>query len=127
MKKFIFSLTEGVQVIIEAEGLAQARQEYDKLREEAASIKIDLIKRPVRKPIKKGLYENLLDLKEQEFFSVPRTLGQIKEKLSELTLHYPITSFPTYLNRLIRDGVLKRYKGKKDNKEIWFYIELKNE
>jgi len=121
MKKFIFSLSEGVQVVIEAENFAGAQSEFEKTREEIASIKMHIVKLPVKKISRKGLYEYLIELKEGEFFSKPRTLREIKEKLSELALNYPTTTFPPYLNKLVREKILKRTKQNKDGKELWAY------
>ena len=51
----------------------------------------------------------------------PKTVREIKDKLAELAIHKPLTSFPPYLNSLIKEKVLKRTKQNKDGKEIWTY------
>jgi len=121
MKKFIFSISEGIQVVIEATNLTEAQKEYEKVKEEASHIKVKTIKVPSKRPTKKGLYEHLLELKEEGFFLEPKTVREIKDKLAELAIHKPLTSFPPYLNSLIKEKVLKRTKQNKDGKEIWTY------
>lgn len=122
MKKFIFPLTEeGLQVILETDNLEEAYEEYRKLKEEVKSIKIKVLKIPKKKTIKKGIYEHLLELKEEGFFSTPKTIGEIKDKLAELAVHKPLTSFPPYLNPLVNEKILKRNKQERNGRKVWVY------
>lgn len=120
--KFVFPLTkEGIQLIVEADSFVQAQSEYEKAKEEVNAVKTEIIKVSRIVPQKRGIYEHLVELKEKGFFSEPRTISEIKDKLAELTIHKPLTSFPPYLNSLIRDKILKRIKQNKDGKEVWTY------
>ena len=122
MIKFIFPITNnGIQVIIEAESFSEAQKEYEKIKEDSSKVKATVIKLQKIKTPKKGIYEHLLELKEEGFFVEPRTIGEIKNKLAELAIHKPITSFPPYLNSLIKERSLKRTKQNKDSKEVWVY------
>ncbi len=122
MKQFIFPITtDGIQVIIEADSFAIAQEEYEKIKEEASAVKTSVIKVSRIKPAKKGVYEYILELKEEGFFSTPRTISDIKNKLAELAVHKPITSFPPYLNSLIKEKSLKRTKQNKEGKDVWVY------
>lgn len=120
MKKFIFTIREGMQVIIEAENLVKAQEEYEKVKEEASIMKVKIIKTP-RTSTKKGLYDHLLELKDEGFFSETKTLSDIKNKLSQLALNYNITTFPPYLNKLVRERILVRSKKMIGKKEVWAY------
>lgn len=64
----------------------------------------------------------IFSLSKEDFFTMPRSMGEIKEKLGEKGYHYPITNFPPYLLQLIKTGKLRRFKEKKDNKEVWVYV-----
>jgi hypothetical protein len=121
MKKFIFSISDGIQVIVESNSLMEAQKEYEKIKDEVRNIKINTMKVPKKRAIKRGVYEYLLELKEEGFFSNPKTIGDIKDKLAELAIHKPITSFPPYLNNLIKERILQRKKEKINEKEVWVY------
>jgi hypothetical protein len=125
MKKFIFRISDGIQVMIESETLAGAKKEYEIIKQEAGETSIEIPveeKKVSNSSQRKGLYEHLLELKDEGFFANPETLGDIKIKLQEKTLHYPTTTFPPYLNRLIREKTLRRFKQNKDGKEAWVYV-----
>jgi len=121
MRTFIFSLTEGVQVVIEAETFSEAKKEYDKVRVETAAEKIKIMRSPAKNVVRKGIYDYLLEIKEGGFFNSSQTLGDIKNKLAELTINCETTTLPPYLNKLIKEGVLKRSRGLKEGKEAWLY------
>ena len=120
IKSFIFTVAEGLQVVIESNNLTQAQQEYEKVKEEASKVKTRIIKVSKKKPIRKGIYEYILELKEEGFFSKSRTISEIKDKLAELAIHKPLTSFPPYLNSLIRDRILKIHAYQKNKPPIKF-------
>lgn len=121
MAKFIFNVKEGIQTIITAENLKEAQKEFEEILKEAAEVKQNIIKAPIQKTKKPGIYEHILSLREEGFFSDPRTIGDIKTKLSELTYNYPTTSFPTYLKKLIREKLLKRTQKEVNGKIRWVY------
>ncbi|MBI5803449.1 hypothetical protein HY448_02075 [Candidatus Pacearchaeota archaeon] len=123
MKKgFIFPLSEdGIQFVSETDSFAEAQEEYKRVKEELQLMKTEIIKVPKRVQQKKGIYEHLLELKTEGFFLIPKTIGEIKDKLAELAVHKPVTSFPPYLNSLIREKILKRSKQSKDGREVWTY------
>lgn len=121
-KTFIFPLSE-IHVAIEADSFDEAQKEYEKIRQENSKIKIQIAKSPPKKPVKKGLYDHILSLKESGFFAEGRTIGDLKNKLAELTIHCRTTTLPTYLNRLIRENHVGRSKGERDGKEAWIYKE----
>lgn len=119
--KFIYALSEGIHVVIEAGSFSEAQKEYEKIKSEADSTKIKLIHRPVVKSKKRGLKEYLIELKEKDFFNSPRSLRDIKEKLAEMAIHYPTTTLPSYLNPLVQNGFFKRTRGKQGETEVWLY------
>jgi len=121
-KTFIFPLSE-IQVAIEADSFKDAQGEYEKIRQENSNIKIQIAKTPSKKPIKRGLYEHLFEIKKNGFFSEGKTIGDIKNKLAELTVHCKTTTLPPYLNRLVQENILKRTKENKDGKDAWIYKE----
>ena len=120
--KFILELQKGVSVLIEAESIEEAKellaQQFGKAQEEISRTDIGVKKRD----LPKGLYGNLLVIKEEGFFSEPHTLSDIKQKLKELAVHYPSTTFPPYLNRLIKERILRRFKENKKGKTFWVYV-----
>lgn len=125
MRKFILQVAEGIQEVIEVETLDDAKREYQKILAKSEKIvlqKPKIISSTENPPQRKGLYEHLVELKQEDFFANPRTLGEIKLKLEEKTLHYPTTTFPPYLNRLIREKILRRFKKNTDGKEAWVYV-----
>lgn len=120
--KFILELQKGISVLIEAESIEEAKklleQQFGKTLQET-SVAVASEK---KKDIPKGLYSHLLGLKEENFFSTPRSLGDIKARLKELTIHYPSTTFPPYLNRLVRERILRRFQDNKQGKKFWVYV-----
>lgn len=122
--EYLFQLEEGIQIILEASSLDDAKKKFKiRLKEEGIAVKeLTGFKEEKQSKAPKGLSENIIALKGEGFFNTPRALGEIKEKLTELAIHYPITSFPPYLNRLVGQRVLRRFKGKKDGKEAWVYV-----
>ena len=121
IRKFIFPLTGDVQVVIEAMTFSEAWEEYDQIRDEVNLEKIKIIQRPIKKSVKRGIYDYLLEIKDAGFFLEERTIGNIKNKLAELTIHCETSSLPPYLNKLIQENILKRTKGIKEGKEVWLY------
>ena len=120
--KFILEIQKGVSVLIEAESVEEAKgllsQQFGKTLEEVSKTDTGVKK----KDLPKGLYANLLVLKGEGFFSEPRTLSDIKQKLKELAVHYPSTTFPPYLNRLIKVRILRRFQENKEGKTFWVYV-----
>ena len=119
--KFILELRRGVSVLIEADSIEEAKelmeQQFGKAQEISRSDAEDK-----KKDLPKGLYGNILILKEEGFFSTPRTLSDIKHRLKELAVHYPSTTFPPYLNRLIKERILRRFQENKEGKKFWAYV-----
>src|SRR3989338_8437042 len=124
VSKFILELQKGVSVLIKAESVEEAKelfaQKFGKVLQEDP--KIDMKEKKTDLP--KGLYGHILTLKEDGFFSTPRTLKDIKEKLKEFAVHYPSTSFPPYLNRLIQERILRRFQENKEGKKVWVYVNV---
>lgn len=119
-KTFIFPLSE-IQVAIEANSFKEAQEEYDKIRRENSKLKVQIEKSPPKKPIKKGLYDYLISLKENGFFSEGRTIGDVKNKLAELAINCKTTTLQPYLTRLIMENLLVRKKEEREGKEAWIY------
>ena len=118
MKTFAFKVEEGIYEVVEATSLDEAKEKFGKkIVQEKAAPSADASAKPV-----KGINDNIIRLKEENFFSEPRTIGEIKDKLTEVAVHYPITSFPAYLQQLVNKRILRRYKQKKDDKEVWVYV-----
>jgi hypothetical protein len=119
--KFILELQKGVSVLIEADSVEEAKklckQQFGNIVQETSEVHSSN-----KREVPKGLYGNLVSLKEEGFFSAPRSLSDIKEKLKELTVHYPSTTFPPYLNRLIQERILRRYQENKEGKKFWVYV-----
>ena len=123
MVKFIFRIRDGVHVEIDEPSLAKAKEKYDVILQDSESVEIDVPQQKHQKSVAlKGMYNQLLKLKEEDFFSEPRSVAEIREKLKEYAVHYPPTAFPPYLQRIVQERVLRRYKQKKDEKEVWVYV-----
>ncbi len=122
--RFIMKLDEITYVEIEATNLSSAREKYEELRKELDGEDIDVGKEEHKVRIRppKGLYEHLTKLKEEGFFAQPRTLSDIKNKLKEFAVHYPSSTFPSYLNRLLGERILRRFKQKSGKGEVWTYV-----
>ena len=118
--KFILKLQEGIYAEIEAETLAEAKEKYDSLKTEAKSEKFELVSSSNKAVT--GLYAQLISLKQEGFFNSPKMLSEIRDRLKELAMHYPSTSFPPYLNRLIHEKILRRFKESREDKEAWVYV-----
>ena len=120
--KFILELQKGVSVLIEADSVEEAKellsQQFGELLQESSKTTIN----EKKGDLPKGLYGNLLVLKEEGFFSEPHTLSDIKQKLKEHAVHYPSTTFPPYLNRLIKERILRRFQENKGGKKFWVYV-----
>lgn len=55
------------------------------------------------------------------FFTEPRSLSEIQNKLAEHGWHYPQTSLSTPLIRLVRQRALRRLQTAEGNKRVWKY------
>ena len=125
MTKFILRIKEGIYAEFDATTLKEAKKEHEKLVRESEKIILDVQEeKPLKRTAPKGLHEQLLRLKEEEFFSSPRSVTEIREKLKEYAAHYPPTAFPPYLQRIVQQRVLRRFKEKRDKKELWVYVNL---
>lgn len=123
MVKFIFRIKDGVHVEIDESSLVKAKQKYDEILQDSESVEIDVPQEKRQKSTApKGMYEQLSKLKEEGFFTSPRSVAEIREKLKEYAVHYPPSAFPPYLQKIVQDRVLRRYKEKKDDKEVWVYV-----
>ena len=119
--KFILKINEDSSVIIDAESLEEAEEQFKKSF--GKFYKEDKMAKEKNKiSISKGLYGHILKLKEENFFDKPRSLAEIREELRKLTFNYPSTSFPTYLKRLIRNRILRRFQENKEGKKTWVYV-----
>lgn len=72
----------------------------------------------VKKENKEGVYGYLLGMKDDNFFSTPKTLKEISGELARLGHYYKTTSLTNPLQRLIRQKKLGRI-GKKGK---WQYV-----
>ena len=123
MYKFIFQISDGVSVIVEAENISQANKKFEEKKGEfSVGQKIVISQKKAISQTPRGLYHHLLELKDEDFFANPQTLGSLKKKLAEKALHYPTTTFPNYLNRLIYEKALRRFKQNIGGKEAWVYV-----
>lgn len=76
---------------------------------------------------KTSTVENILNLKEEGFFSSPKSLREIIEKFKSKDYHYHPADLTDPLRRIIRSGQLKKTKdlpkgGKSKN---WMYMNEK--
>ncbi len=62
------------------------------------------------KKSKVSIYSLVLDLKQEGFFNIPRSLKEIQNKLANKTYHYPATSLTDPIKRLVRAGEIGRIK-----------------
>jgi hypothetical protein len=67
---------------------------------------------------KKSIMDQLKELKAENFFSKPKFLREIGERLAEKGYHYPLESLTEPLQRAVRRRILGRIK--KDRK--WAYV-----
>ena len=122
--KFIVELERGVSVIIEAESVEEAKtisaKNFGKTLQDNMNSEED--EKKTSSP--KSLYNHLLRLKDEGFFSEPRTLNDIRQRLKELAVHYPATTFPAYLNRLIQERIIRRFQENKEGKKFWVYVNV---
>ena len=72
----------------------------------------------VKKKRKISATDFILKLREEGFFDKPKTILDIKEKLAENGLIYPVTTLSAVLIRLIRRRELGRIKTEK----MWGYV-----
>jgi hypothetical protein len=56
-------------------------------------------------------------LKAEEFFKMPRGLGEIQKRFAELGHHYPVTTLSGAMQERTRRRVLRRFK--KDGKYVY--------
>lgn len=61
-----------------------------------------------RKSFENSITARIEILKNENFFSVPKSLNDVQKKLAELGYHYPRTSLSPALLQLIRQRVLRR-------------------
>ena len=120
--EFILELEEGASVVIEADTLEEAKKKLAEKFEKTVQDSSTGKRRHGKSDIQKSLYNHILRLKDEGFFSEPRTLNDIRQKLKELAVHYPVTTFPSYLNKLIQGRVLRRFQETKRGKKFWVYV-----
>ena len=118
MEKFIFKVEDGIYQFIESTNLTEAKKIF---RGEKVSNKVSRPKEVKSENIS-GIGNNIIKIKDENFFSEPRTIGNIKDKLAEVAVYYPLTSFPYFLNQLVSKRILRRYKQKIKDKEVWVYV-----
>ncbi len=95
--------------------------------EEIARI-IEDVRRKDERRVKRGQSEErgssrtatdyILELREQGFFNKPKSLGEIKDKLAEAGLIYPITS----LSGVVLAQVRKKNLGRTKRDGVWGYV-----
>jgi hypothetical protein len=76
---------------------------------------------PIRPNAPSSLAERVNLIADEGFFSEPRSLSEIQNKLAEHGWHYPQTSLSTPLIRLVRQRVLRRLQVAEGNKKVWKY------
>src|SRR2546422_2980654 len=94
--------------------------------EEIAKIIDDVKKKDERKKLKESFgvggpttaTDFILELREQGFFNKPKTLAEIKTKLAENGLIYPVTS----LSAVVLAQVRKRNLGRVKTGKFWGYV-----
>lgn len=64
----------------------------------------------------------ILLLKDEGFFTVPRSLAQIKDELSAHGWIHPQTALSGPLQRLVRERRLRRIKDQAGKKKVWKYV-----
>jgi hypothetical protein len=82
------------------------------------------IKRKSKKATSKKLTTEdlLLELKNEGFFSVERTISQIKDALHAKGKIVKLTDLPPYLLKLVRNNMLKREHKIIGKKKVWVYF-----
>jgi len=101
----------------------------DGTSDQIARIIQDVRKKDERKKMKESLgvggpttaTDFILLLREQDYFKKPRTLAEIKEKLAENGLVYPITTLSPLVLSQVRKGNLGRVR----TGALWTYKEVK--
>lgn len=122
--RFILELEKGMSVFIEADSPEEAKKIFAQRFEKTFRENLTVNKEGKKVGSPKSLYDHLLRLKDEEFFSEPRTLNEIRQRLKELAVHYPATTFPAYLNKLVGERELRRFQEKRDKKSFWVYVQV---
>lgn len=82
---------------------------------------------PIREPepqlpkAPKTLPERILLLRSQDFFNVPRSLGELKAELATNGWYYPLTTLSGAMQSLVQKRNLRRQKMPIGKKRIWTY------
>lgn len=63
----------------------------------------------------------ILVLRDEGFFKIQKTIGEVREELKAHGWHYPLTTLSGRLQALVRQGKLRRERAKQGNKRIWKY------
>jgi len=63
----------------------------------------------------------ILSLRDDGFFSQPRSLGEVKAALAERGWHYPQENLGTPLTRLVQKKFLRRAQVANGGKKLWKY------
>jgi hypothetical protein len=114
MVKAIIELKNGTKVSVEGTPEEVARTKELMIAKE----RNELIRRRIKRGQKRrGPLSLILELKVENFFDKPRTIGEVKQKLEEKTYYYPQSSLSPALIRLVKQGEFGRLK--KDGKWVW--------
>lgn len=68
-----------------------------------------------------SLKDRILSLKDGQFFSTPRAIGEIKGELAAHGWHYPLSNLSGKLQGLARTRSLRRMKVSDGGRMIWKY------
>ena len=67
------------------------------------------------------LSARILSLKDEQFFSEMRTIGEIREELAAHGWHYPLSNLSGKLQGLARLRALRRMKASDGGRVVWKY------
>jgi hypothetical protein len=90
--------------------------------------RISTLEKSIKRESKKATSNNLttedllLKLKNEGFFSVERTISQIRDALHAKGKIVKLTDLPPYLLKLVRNNILKRERKIIDKKKVWVYF-----
>jgi hypothetical protein len=68
-----------------------------------------------------SLKDRILSLKNEQFFSTPRAIGEIKGELAAHGWHYPLSNLSGKLQGLARTRSLRRMKVSDGGRMMWKY------
>lgn len=78
-------------------------------------------KQPTKRVSASSKTERILSLKNEDYFSELRTIGQVRQELASRGWHYPLTALSGPLQELVQRRELRRQKMPEGKKKLWKY------